>query len=280
MRNRDSLARIHTRLVGAFLALGPGWTACVSLAHASVASPDRALDRMVTADAPVIMQDVMGRDGQCEPQWVAGEFCAAGLDGTVYAAVSWDDGTGEALYVGGAFSVAECATIANIARWDGSKWSALSSGMNGSVRALVVFDDGSGPGLYAGGAFTTAGGRVTNRIARWDGSTWSPLGSGMNGTIHALAAYDDGEGAALYAGGGFTTAGGSTSAYFAKWQGCPTGSTCAPDLTGDALLNFFDIATFLNLYQTQAPIADWNADGLFNFFDLASYLNAFNAGCP
>jgi hypothetical protein len=150
------------------------------------------------------------------------------------------------------------------------------------VSTLTFYDDGSGPALYAGGFFSSAGGQAVNHVARWDGSTWSPLGSGMNGPVSALRVLGDegGEDLALYAVGNFSTAGGNASAYLAKWQGCSTGSACPPDLNADDLLNFFDIANFLNLYQAQDPVADWNSDGLFNFFDLASYLNAFNAGCP
>ena len=94
----------------------------------------------------------------------------------------------------------------NIAKWDGSTWSALGSGMNGDVcvNALAV----SGTNLYAGGSFTTAGGVPANNIAKWDGSAWSALGSGMGWRttwyVYALAV----SGTNLYAGGYFTNAGG------------------------------------------------------------------------
>lgn len=61
---------------------------------------------------------------------------------------------------------------------------------------------------------------------------------------------------------------------------CVPVSSCVPDLDGNSLLNFFDIAVFLLYYQTQNAISDWNNDGLINFFDFASFLEAFNAGCP
>lgn len=217
-------------------------------------------------------------DGQA---WSAvGSGVADSISVRVNALSVFDDGGGPALYAGGRFTTAGGQSANHIARWDGSAWSPVGPGLSHEVHALTVSDDGDGPALYAGGWFTTAGGQAVSHIARWNGSAWSSVGTGVNSAVHALAAYDDGEGPALYAGGLFTTAGGNASAYLAKWQRCPTLPVCAPDLTGDALLNFFDIATFLDLYQTQDPIADWNADGLFNFFDLASYLNAFNAGCP
>tara|TARA_R110000782_G_scaffold19101_4_gene52015 strand:+ start:33605 stop:35461 length:1857 start_codon:yes stop_codon:yes gene_type:complete len=49
----------------------------------------------------------------------------------------------------------------------------------------------------------------------------------------------------------------------------------------DGVLNFFDVATFLGLYNAQDPAADFAAPfGTFNFFDIASFIAAYNAGCP
>ena len=55
---------------------------------------------------------------------------------------------------------------------------------------------------------------------------------------------------------------------------------CPADLTGDGVLNFFDVSAFLNAYNTMDPAADFTGDGMFNFFDVSAFLNAFNAGCP
>jgi hypothetical protein len=57
-------------------------------------------------------------------------------------------------------------------------------------------------------------------------------------------------------------------------------SVCPADLTGDGVLNFFDVSAFLNAYNTMDPAADFTGDGVFNFFDVSGFLNAFNAGCP
>jgi hypothetical protein len=144
------------------------------------------------------------------------------MDDSTLALAVWDDGSGEALYAGGAFTTAGGTPANWIAKWDGSTWSALGSGVDGSfgVRALAVWDDGSGEALYAGGQISTAGGTPANRIAKWDGSTWSALGSGMDGFgVLALTVYDDGGGEALYAGGEFTTAGGTPASNIAKWDG-------------------------------------------------------------
>jgi hypothetical protein len=73
-----------------------------------------------------------------------------GVNGSVSAAVV--DGTGN-LYIGGTFQIVAGVFATNIAKWDGSSWSALGSGVNGVVNALVV----SGTDLYAGGQFHDRG---------------------------------------------------------------------------------------------------------------------------
>ncbi|MCC5822779.1 MAG: hypothetical protein LAT64_05375 [Phycisphaerales bacterium] len=55
---------------------------------------------------------------------------------------------------------------------------------------------------------------------------------------------------------------------------------CPADLTGDGVLNFFDVAAYLALFNAGDPAADLTGDGKLNFFDLAAYLQLFNAGCP
>ena len=142
-----------------------------------------------------------------------------GLDGPVYAQATFDDGSGEALYVGGEFTTAGGLAVFGIAKWDGSAWSALGSGMDDVVWALATFDDGSGEALYAGGFFTTAGGVPAAGIARWDGTTWSDVGDGGDLAVYAFAVFDDGGGDALFVGGEFSTAGGAPADNVAKWDG-------------------------------------------------------------
>lgn len=55
---------------------------------------------------------------------------------------------------------------------------------------------------------------------------------------------------------------------------------CPADLTGDGLLNFFDVSAFLTAFNAQDPIADINGDGSYNFFDVSQFLSDFSAGCP
>ncbi len=159
---------------------------------------------------------------ECDPGWL-GEGTIPGLSSTASALEEWDDGSGVAVYAGGAFVVADGTTVNYVAKWDGTAWSALSGGTNGSVRSLCVFDDGNGPALYAGGQFTLAGGAPANCIAKWDGATWSALGEGTEGAyggdVNAMIVYDDGTGPVLHVFGSFDTAGGAPAPAAAKWDG-------------------------------------------------------------
>jgi hypothetical protein len=157
-------------------------------------------------------------------QWTALDSGVGVFDGFPVASVLalgvFDDVSGEALYAGGLFTDAGGITVNNVARWNGTAWSALGSGTDGAVLALAVFDDGAGPALYAAGYFTTAGGVAASNIAKWDGSNWSAVGGGVEGNaISALLVHDDGQGPALYAAGGFTSAGGNSANYVARWDG-------------------------------------------------------------
>ena len=54
---------------------------------------------------------------------------------------------------------------------------------------------------------------------------------------------------------------------------------CLADYNGDGLLDFFDVAAFLNGYAAHDDAADYTDDGLFDFFDVAEFLNLYAAGC-
>lgn len=150
-----------------------------------------------------------------------------GVDAAVSSLETFNDGTGDKLYVGGWFTNAGGIPANHIASWDGGTWSMLygpsATGLEDYVSALAVYDDGTGEALYLGGNFYSAGGVVTNYIAKWDGATFSdlygPTASGVNlPVVQTLTVYDDGSGNALFAGGGFVRAGGLLSYSFGKWS--------------------------------------------------------------
>lgn len=64
---------------------------------------------------------------------------------------------------------------------------------------------------------------------------------------------------------------------------CQGGPGCSPaDLAEPyGVLNFFDLAAYLDLFNAGDPAADLAPPfGVLNFFDLAAYLDLYNAGCP
>jgi hypothetical protein len=93
-------------------------------------------------------------------------------NGAVYRMTVYDDVSGQALFVGGGFVAAGGAPANNIARWDGSTWSALGAGTLGSVSAMTVFDvdavGDDGPALIAGG-FILAIDAFDPYLSRWQG---------------------------------------------------------------------------------------------------------------
>ena len=159
-----------------------------------------------------------------------------------YSLAVHDDGSGDALFVGGVFTSAGGVNVNRIAKWDGSNWFALSdalgTGVDGGVEALMSHDDGSGASLYIGGLFAEAGGVDTFNIARWDGSSFSalngPFGPGVDGRVDSLMIADTGSGPELLLAGRFTHAGGIAVDHIAKWNGTEfealgTASTAGPD---------------------------------------------------
>ncbi|GAB3638786.1 hypothetical protein GCM10027422_43760 [Hymenobacter arcticus] len=146
---------------------------------------------------------------------------ATGSFGVVYALLP----VGNSLYVGGYFTTAGGLLVNNVARWDGSTWSALGKGTTtgGYVMALTQV----GTSLYVGGYFTSASDQPASHVARWDGSTWSSLGTGLSGTVRALAT---GPGSTLNVGGEFNLVGdGSRAAsFFSRYETAPLLATAAP----------------------------------------------------
>jgi len=130
----------------------------------------------------------------------------------------------------GADSRTQAASAAtNVAKWNGSSWSALGSGLSGpadypfwgrSVSALVVL----GSNLYAGGISPLPAVSRANFIAKWNGSSWSALGSGISqsniplfGLAAVLALVVSGND--VYAGGISQPQGGTAATNIAKWDG-------------------------------------------------------------
>jgi hypothetical protein len=180
-------------------------------------------------------------------KWNGSKWSALGSNGSGDGSLGYGSAVcalalmGTDLYVGGYFTDVHDATDGiltaadYIAKWNGSKWSAVGHGttstdpsLNWIVYALAV----SGPNLYVGGDFTNVQNGATtldaaDYVARWDGTNWSALGSdglgggSLNSTVYALAV----SGTDVYVGGMFTdvhdAVDGTLDAadYVAKWNG-------------------------------------------------------------
>ncbi|MBM3973413.1 MAG: hypothetical protein FJ301_04865 [Planctomycetes bacterium] len=118
------------------------------------------------------------------------------------------------LVAGGAFNSAGAQPASNIARWNGTAWSALGAGFNGVVRGLAVTPAGA---LVAVGSFTASGATVVNGIAQWNGSQWLALGSGLG--LFGGAAVATRPNGDILVGGSFVTAGGVAAPHVAQWSG-------------------------------------------------------------
>jgi hypothetical protein len=109
------------------------------------------------------------------------------------------------LYVGGQFEQAGNVKSHNIAKWNGTEWSAVGNMEGGSVRELVVFNQK----LYAGGFFDAVNGINTGHIASYDGNSWTMLGSlnelelKATGVVRNMAVFKD----ILYISGDFSSNG-------------------------------------------------------------------------
>jgi len=118
------------------------------------------------------------------------------------------------VYIAGKISsVGGVANTTNIARWDGTTWSALSTGLNNHVYAFAFAPNGE---LYIGGGFTDAG---YPYLCKWNGTAFSAVGTNtdIGAEVRALAFDKQGN---LYIGGDFINAGGIANAdNIAKWTG-------------------------------------------------------------
>lgn len=126
-------------------------------------------------------------DGTGSALYVGGRFASAGgvtvnnaakwdgsnwsdLDGgvtggsnpSVHALFVFDDGTGPALYVAGEFTTAGSTSVSNVARWNGTEWSAVAANLDGAVYALSSFPHEGVPNIGIGTLFSFDLSSLTN----------------------------------------------------------------------------------------------------------------------
>ena len=144
--------------------------------------------------------------------------------------------SGKDVYVGGNFTTAGGVSANNIAKWDGTVWSALGSGMSdnfGVASAYVHSIHIDGNDVYVGGGFTQASNVVADGIAKWSGSSWAALGSGVRrGNAYGLAVVNN----YLYVGGAFIRAGDKAANNIARYTLGTVASNTAPTITAATAL--------------------------------------------
>ena len=166
----------------------------------------------------------------------------------------------DSLFIGGSFTIPGNQSIKNIAVWNESKWSALStgiSGQNADVECMAFYNNE----LYVGGFIDSAGGKEAKNIAKWDGKEWSSVGGGINGRVTSLKVYKD----ELYAGGWFSSSGGIKADNIAKWNGTNWSSV------GEGLS---DEVYTLCVYNDELYAGGWftiNYSGNFNANNIAKW---------
>ncbi|WP_053231920.1 hypothetical protein [Sandaracinus amylolyticus] len=159
------------------------------------------------------------------------ETLGRGVLGVVNAIEATADGA--RVYAGGEFVDNDTGTLfANLASWDGARWSEVGGGTNGPVRALLhMLGEGADDPdlLFVGGDFTEVGGGTpANGLAVWDGESWTGI-TGLVGwhfdgaeepnaaSVFAIARDADTED--LYVAGSFARAGELELMNVARWDG-------------------------------------------------------------
>ncbi|MBI1380620.1 MAG: hypothetical protein GC161_05970 [Planctomycetaceae bacterium] len=110
----------------------------------------------------------------CTPEWDTTFGQPIGTKATVRAMAVYDDGSGEALYVGGVSTMTEAGGVVvnRIAKWDGLVWSALGEGVSG----------GSGTECRPSRFTTTAVGTRSSRPGSSPPLAASPRATSPSGT--------------------------------------------------------------------------------------------------
>jgi trimeric autotransporter adhesin len=111
-----------------------------------------------------------------------------------HAMVSFDDGTGLALY--GTRNFFPNGLDGNVVRWNGSGWDDVGPRFNRPPGLFYVHDDGHGRRLYVAGTFTSIGGSPYPGIARLNGNTWEFIGGAFN-RPRQMISFNDGSGPGL-----------------------------------------------------------------------------------
>src|SRR4029453_17195879 len=131
-----------------------------------------ALSALLATRAAAHAGGAGGPEGACDLHW-SDQFIGNGIAGSATELYVYNDGSGDALYVGGDFTSADgLPSTSDIARWNGSQWSNVGAGFSSEVNGLIAYDFGSGTRLIAAGFHNMFG---DDQIAQWNGTQWQPV---------------------------------------------------------------------------------------------------------
>ncbi len=159
-------------------------------------------------------------------QWVslgAVADCSGSVAASFVSSLSVDPATSDVYAVGVFSQIGAVAGLANIARWDGATWNAITPGLSGVTDVEGYVSNFFLNHLFVGGfGSIVAGGPTTSAVAQWDVGTASWPSPNMQGgltgsTILAITLANDSS--RVYAGGQFDTivSGGATTS-IAGWD--------------------------------------------------------------
>ena len=119
------------------------------------------------------------------------------------------------LYAYGEFDSINGIEAHDIAKWDGTTWSAIDTTKwySSGIYCATFYNNE----LYIGGGMTNFGNTIS-QVAKWDGVHWIQLGNGVRGgftDVYCCEVYNN----ELYFGGWFDFAGGNPGNAIARWNG-------------------------------------------------------------
>lgn len=120
-------------------------------------------------------------------------------------------GDGTNIYASSIFDLLSLGYREEIAKWDGSSWTAIEGEINGRVYSLCYV----GSTLFVGGYFNAINSTKIANIATYDGNSWSQVGGGTSSSVWCMLPV----GNDLYVSGYFAVAGSDSVFYIARWDG-------------------------------------------------------------
>lgn len=137
-------------------------------------------------------------------------------DSAVYAYVAAIAVERNSIYVGGSFTAAGGVRAANVAKFDGSVWSAMGPASRPGVNAPVATIHATPDTVFVGGTFNRAGSDSIRYLAAFASGRWSALGGAMSAPVTSIARGTRGE---IVVGGEFSRIGSTPFGFIARWDG-------------------------------------------------------------